>query len=869
MNSKKVIGNSVVYTFNSILLKAFGFLLLPLYTHFLEDTDYGITGVITSFINVANYVIAFCLFASVMRFYADYKEDRQKVKRFFGSILMFVFLSGTIFTILLIVFRKFTQNIFFRKIDFYPTVLIALIGLTFGCVNLIYEHILKSMEQAKKFAITSICHFFAQLILNIIFIIVMHMGANGVLLATLIVNIGMFIYMLFDLLKNDLITICIDKKILKDALAYSVPLLPHNLSSTIASFASRLFIKDMVTLGTVGLFNIASQFGSITDMIQTAVNTAFQPFFYEKLNKREKGYKETIVKLTNALVWVYGFIFIGIALFAQDLILLLLHKSYAKAWTVIPLIVVAYSIKILYYFYINILMYYKKATKYIFIATLSSSILNIILSYFLIPQFDMYGSVMADIICMVLRVGIIIKLSKMFEDVGYSLKNFILKIVMIISFIGIGLILAYTKYTYKFSVINFVYKLLIFMVYIMLCYNSMKDEIKNVCSKIKDKYIYRYMKKTYLRNGVKDKIVFDCNGGNSYGGNPKAISEMLHKQCRRFEIVWLFKNPEEKENIVPDYVKCVKIGTKEAYREMATARVWVFNGLVRQSVYKGRRQVYIQTWHGDRGFKKILLDLGKRKSIVESNICDLMLTGSEFGMKVCKSAFGYEGQIYNFGCPRNDILVNGTEDDVNRIKTIIGIDVNTKILLYAPTFRRNNKNGEMLDIEMVIKTLEERDNESWVAIVRLHSESKKLEEYIKHENNSNKVIDMTKYEDMSDLLLISDCLITDYSSCAGDFILRKKMILLYQPDYDEYVHNEREGYFDIEDSPYLVGKNTEEICEIVRYLDDDKARRNALAIMDFYKTVETGFSTKKVVEYINRLSFDDTDMDLLLEQESL
>ena len=119
--------------------------------------------------------------------------------------------------------------------------------------------------------------------------------------------------------------------------------------------------------------------------------------------------------------------------------------------------------------------------------------------------------------------------------------------------------------------------------------------------------------------------------------------------------------------------------------------------------------------------------------------------------------------------------------------------------------------------------MEERDYESWVAIVRLHSESKKLEEYIKHENNSNKVIDMTKYEDMSDLLLISDCLITDYSSCAGDFILKKKMILLYQPDYDEYVHNEREGYFDIEDSPYLVGKNTEEICEIVRYLDDDKA----------------------------------------------
>lgn len=869
MNSKKVIGNSVVYTFNSILLKAFGFLLLPLYTNFLKDTDYGITGVITSFTNVANYIIAFCLFASVMRFYADYKEDRQKVKRFFGSILMFVFISGVTFTAILILFKDFTQNVFFKKIDFYPTVLIALIGLTFGCMNLIYEHILKSMEQAKKFAITSICHFFVQLILNLIFIVKMDMGANGVLLATLIVNIGMFIYMLFDLIKNDLITICLDKQILKEALAYSVPLLPHNLSSTIASFASKLFIKDMVTLGSAGLFNIATQFGSITDMIQTAVNTAFQPFFYEQLNKREKGYKQTIVKLTSALVWIYGFIFIGIALFAQDLIILLLHKSYAKAWTVIPLIVVAYSIKILYYFYINILMYYKKATRYIFVATLSSSILNIVLSYFLIPHFDMYGSVLADIICMVIRVGIIIMLSKKFEDVGYSLKSFIIKILIIIGCIGIGLIPAYTKYTYKFSGINFLYKLLIFSIYTAICCYFMRNEIKNVCSKIKDKYIYKIMKKTYLKNGVKDKVIFDCNGGDSYGGNPKAISEMLHKQCRRFDIVWLFKNPDEKKNVVPNYVRCVKIGTKEAYKEMATAKVWVFNGLVRQCVYKGRRQVYIQTWHGDRGFKKILLDLGKRKSIVESNICDLMITGSEFGTKVCKSAFGYEGDIYNFGCPRNDILVNGTEEDVETIKKKIGINPSTKVLLYAPTFRRNSKVENTLDINKIISTLEEKDNAKWIALIRLHSEAKSTKEYINYENNSQKVIDMTKYEDMSDLLLIADALITDYSSCAGDFILRKKMTILYQPDYEEYVGNEREGYFDIKESPYLVGKNTEEVCEIIKYLDDDKARKNAIAIMDFYKTVETGFSTKKVVDYINRLSYEDIDTELLIKEKEL
>ena len=65
------------------------------------------------------------------------------------------------------------------------------------------------------------------------------------------------------------------------------------------------------------------------------------------------------------------------------------------------------------------------------------------------------------------------------------------------------------------------------------------------------------------------------------------------------------------------------------------------------------------------------------------------------------------------------------------------------------------------------------------------------------------------------------------------------------------------------------GKNTEEICELIRYFNVDKARRNAIAILNYYGTVETGFSTKKVVEYINRLSYEDNEAECIIDDENL
>ena len=139
-SGRKVLINSIIYSCSGLLLKCFSFFLLPLYTVYLTTEDYGINSVITSFISTASFIVAFSLFSAVMRFYVDLKEEPEKLKRFYGTISLFVFFSGTAFAVVLTIFRQFTSKYLFSGIDYYPFILVALISLVFNCEYTIFDN---------------------------------------------------------------------------------------------------------------------------------------------------------------------------------------------------------------------------------------------------------------------------------------------------------------------------------------------------------------------------------------------------------------------------------------------------------------------------------------------------------------------------------------------------------------------------------------------------------------------------------------------------------------------------------------------------------------------------------------------------------
>lgn len=181
----------------------------------------------------------------------------------------------------------------------------------------------------------------------------------------------------------------------------------------------------------------------------------------------------------------------------------------------------------------------------------------------------------------------------------------------------------------------------------------MKELIKNIYGKI----FFSLFKILPLQ----DKVVFSSYWGKNYNDNPKYISDELLKRNKNIKQVWL--NNSEKKFKVDSNIKVVKWGSIGMIYELATAKVWVDNHTKPVWVSKRKSQLYIETWHGGLGMKKIEADMGenltpeaKKQIMHNSEMADLFISNSDFLTKIYKRAFWYKGPILECGFPRNDIF---------------------------------------------------------------------------------------------------------------------------------------------------------------------------------------------------------------------
>ena len=347
------------------------------------------------------------------------------------------------------------------------------------------------------------------------------------------------------------------------------------------------------------------------------------------------------------------------------------------------------------------------------------------------------------------------------------------------------------------------------------------------------------------------KVIFSSFEGRSYNDNPRYISERLHALCPEAEIVWLFQTKAIDRVQVPPYLKKQYRITRAGLIEQATARFWVDNFRHTESLYLAPgKQFYIQTWHGDRGFQRVGDDNEKldHKVLRMENQCAMMIAGSEFGKGTYRTAFHFEGEVLMDGCPRNDILLRNDPDEAAAIRRKLGIPVGVKLLMYAPTYRDTLERcaqDAVLDISATLDHLEKTTGETWRCLYRAHYLNTAL-----NVKADERLIDAGSYPEMAELLLVTDMLITDYSSCGGDFALLRRPLFLYHADAEEYLRESRSFYFDIEKSPFLVAHDQAELEKLIDETDAEKARENCEALDAFFGTTETGHAADAVCKYI-------------------
>lgn len=332
-------------------------------------------------------------------------------------------------------------------------------------------------------------------------------------------------------------------------------------------------------------------------------------------------------------------------------------------------------------------------------------------------------------------------------------------------------------------------------------------KIKNVIENILKSNLYAYKLYTSLFSmlirfyGIfipidSKLIIFNSFGGKKYDDSPKVIYEQLKKDPRfsNYKLVWAFHNPEEYLNTE---LITIKVDGFKYFHYLMKAKVWITNSSMERGLnIKKSDTICLNSWHGT---PIKLMGKDKVDEIMSSRMdVDMFTVQSQYDIDIFSNAYNIpEENFFLCGLPRNDELLKGNSQN-NKLREIYNIDKDKKIILYAPTFRNYNRtlNGVELNSPININKWKKVLGNEYVIFIRAHYEVID----IMNINFDNKFIfNMSNYPNLSELMLVSDMLITDYSSIMFDYSILEKPIYLFTYDYKKY-KEERGMYFSIKNN---------------------------------------------------------------------
>lgn len=407
---------------------------------------------------------------------------------------------------------------------------------------------------------------------------------------------------------------------------------------------------------------------------------------------------------------------------------------------------------------------------------------------------------------------------------------------------------------------------------------KIKKIVSDLCKE--NKHIRKMVRKTLLLLGKikynfykytnkvnNKKILFEAYDGRNFACSPKEIYlEMLKEEkFSDYQFVWIFKDTNRKlEN---KNTKIVKYGSKEYYKTFATAKYWIVNSLVNESITPKKNQIFVQCWHGTP-LKKLRCDIKydgilndtkelKMRNDIDTKRFTYFISPSKFCTEKFTSSFNLkelkkQDIIIEEGYPRNVLLFDYTNEKVKQIKNSLKIPMDKKVILYAPTFRDNQHKsglGYTYELGIDLDKLKEKLSEEYIILFRTHyfvSNSIDLKKY------KGFIFDVSKYDDVSELYIISDLLITDYSSVFFDFANLKRPILFYMYDLDEYKNKLRDFYIDLKELPGPIITEEEELIKEIKNINkyDEKYKKIYQKFNQKFNYLDDKNAAKRVINKI-------------------
>lgn len=313
-------------------------------------------------------------------------------------------------------------------------------------------------------------------------------------------------------------------------------------------------------------------------------------------------------------------------------------------------------------------------------------------------------------------------------------------------------------------------------------------------------------------------IIFSAHS-RKYNDSPRAIYEFMitKPEFEGYNFYWALDDvnvdiPGPAIKIVPD--------TPEYFRTALKCKYWITCVNIERSLkFKRKKCIYLNTWHGIP--IKTVGNMAEGRKDYDFSYIDYFCISGDYEIELYRRAFNVQPhQIIKTGLPRNDALYRTTKEEVNEIKRKLGLPLNKKIILYAPTWRDSKDGGKSYCIRppMDMAKWEEKLGKDYILLFRTHPYTNKLLGV----DFNGFVRDYVNYPNINDLMKVADILISDYSATIFDFSILERPIISFAYDCDEYANERGFALNPRKEMPGGIEETEDDVIDRILNMDYEK-----------------------------------------------
>jgi len=387
---KQLLKSSSIYVFLGFLPMGVNFLLAPLYSHILSPEENALLGQAIIFQSFLSIFLNLSIDSAFSRFYFDYYKDEVLLKKYMSTIINFIILLSCVSFVVLSIFGDGLFSIVQKNKTFSFHKYGVWVFLTAFCIVIqsIFLAYYRNCQKPLKFSLVSLSFFFSGIILILIGLLVFKAGALGSIIGRAAGYAIITIILLVIFYRQN--GISFEKKLLKESLRYSIPIIPYIVLMNLYGNIDRILIERYFTLNELGIYNFAFLLSGAVSVFVSSCQNAIGPVIYKVLADQEEGYERRVSDLFKMFHFVNtAIITVGLAVTVQ-FVQLFIAPAYHSILNYIGILFLSFIFRVYYLVYVDSLFFYKK-TRWISLITLISFLIGVSSNLILIPKLGIMG----------------------------------------------------------------------------------------------------------------------------------------------------------------------------------------------------------------------------------------------------------------------------------------------------------------------------------------------------------------------------------------------------------------------------------------------------------------------------------------------